>query len=244
LTEFVRFNALVFTTCVLPALALVAVRRRHEPTWPLAVAGIAYFAVIYIQSWASLHQFTPATVLPLVVFWRRYLDQPARLQGALRVALTLLIVTCAVLSLPRHFQTNQAAREVGSATALLVGDYERDYERMVHAASGFYALFREDYRLDYPRQTWGTDSLSLTYYATRAKTNGSGLNYVLQTSDRPRPHSMIAVYEADGLMVYVRDLSLWEEHKERNVRRVVVSPLYEPILRHMYDFFRAWTRRP
>jgi hypothetical protein len=129
---------------------------------------------------------------------------------------------------------------VGYASAVLIGDYEHDYERMVRAARGFYALFPGDYRFQYPEQPWGTDPLSLAYYSTREKPQGTVINYALQPADKARPAGMTAVHEDDGVAVYVRDLKLWQWHRERETPRVVISPLYDPILRHTYDFFGTW----
>ena len=45
---------------------------------------------------------------------------------------------------------------------------------------------------------------------------------------------------SDGSSVYVRDIATWQNDRQRALPKVVVSPLYEPILRRTYQFFRAY----
>jgi hypothetical protein len=242
-TEFVRFNALLFPSGVLPALALCAVRRQDRVAWISAGVTLIYFGVLYLQAWTALHQFTPVMVLPLLVFWRLYMTTSQRLQGWLLATVTATTVVCLVLSLPRHFQINQAVRQFGQATAYQIGNYEHDYERAVHAGASLYALLPGDYRWQYPEQPWGADPNSWIYYATRAKSPDTAVNYVVQAATEPAPPETTQVLSHDGIAVYVRDLEAWQRDRERVLPRVVISALYEPILRRTYAFFRAYVAR-
>jgi hypothetical protein len=242
-TDFTRWNALLFTSGLLPALSAgLVLARRGLDRWAavLALTTLAYFGLIYLQTWASLHQFTPAMVLPLAVFWRLYQRVGMRWQRLLVAALGVSTAACLVLSLPRHFQVNLAIREFGLATDYRVGDYDADYEAAVRAGWSLYELLPRDYRLQYPEQPWGTDHLSWIYYATRPKPPGTAVNYIIQPEAAAPPAAATRLAAKDGVAVFVRDPARWQRDRDRDIPRVVISPLYEPILRHTYAFFRAY----
>ena len=157
-TEFVRLNAFLFPSGVIPILSFVAVRRKRF--WGLMLVGatIIYFSVLYLQSWTALHQFTPVMILPLVVFWRIYLRGSAVTRKWLLPAVATATALCVFFSLPRHFQINQATREFGQKTDYRIGNYESDYETAARGSKSLSALLPQDYRMKYPEQPWGTDS--------------------------------------------------------------------------------------
>lgn len=244
LTQFVRFNALIFPSGILPALFFLNLRRKSDSlAWIIAGCTVLYFGVIYIQAWTALHQFTPVMVLPLVVFWRQYLSFSLRLQRWLLPAVAATTVLSLVLSLPRHFQINQAVRQFGQATEYKVGSYDKSYEQAVRSGRALYALLPENYRLKYPEQPWGTDPHSWVYYANRKKPNGTVINYVVQSASEPPPPMFTKVMVKDAASVYVRDLQVWQRDRNRELPRVAGSPLYEPILRRTYQFFREYVER-
>jgi hypothetical protein len=239
-TEFVRFNALLLPCGVIPVLSFLAARRKDS--LGLAVVGITiiYFGILYLQSWTALHQFTPVMILPLVVFWRTYLRSSGSAQKWLLPALAISTACSLFFSLPQHFQINQATREFGQATEYRIGDYERSYEVTARGSKSLSALLPEDYRMKYPEQPWGTDPYSWIYYATRPKDPGATVNYIVQRDSDPQPPLTTQVMAKDGISVYVRDLEVWQRDRARDLPRVVVSPLYEPILRRTYQFFRLY----
>jgi hypothetical protein len=242
-TEFVRFNALVFPSGILPALSLLAVRRTDPAGWMIGGVTAVYFGAIYLQAWTSLHQFTPVMILPIIVFWRLYLESSSAVQRWLLPTLACTTIVSFFLSLPRHFQINLAIREFGEATLYKVGDYDRSYERAVRGAWSLSALLPAGYRLQYPEQPWGADALSWIYYATREKPAGTTINYVVQEASEPTPRGATRVGAREGVSVYVQDLAAWRHDQVRELPRIVVSPLYEPILRRTYQFFRAYAER-
>lgn len=244
LTEFVRFNAFIFPSGILPALSFLALRRKSDSlAWIMAGCTLLYFGVIYIQVWSALHQFTPVMVLPLVVFWRQYLSSPLRLQRWLVPAVAAMTILALFLSLPRHFQINQSVRQFGQATEYKVGSYDKAYEEEVRSGNALYALLPENYRLQYPEQPWGTDPPSWIYYANRTKPSGTVINYVVQPASEPPPPMFTQVTVKNGNSVYVRDLQVWQRDRNQELARVAGSPLYEPILRRTYKFFREFVER-
>lgn len=244
LTEFPRLNALIFPSGILPALYLFLARKRHPMSLVIAGVTLIYFVVIYLQAWTNLHQFTPVMVLPLVVFWRIYLQSSA---GTKQIVLPTSIITAMIalyLSLPVHFQIDQSARHFGMATDYSIGDYNEDYQAALSKGSSLYSLLPEDYRLYYPEQPWGTDSSVWLYYASRVKPAGTVINYIIQPSTDPAPANTRLVSSENEVSVFVRDIDLWEKHRTPDIPRVVQSPLYEPIYRQTMGFFRSYAGLP
>lgn len=240
-TEWMRVNALLFTTGLIPAFCLFLARRSDWRSWTLAGVGLGYFGILYLQSWSSLHQFTPVMVIPVVVFWRLYLGWKLQIQKWAVPALAATVTFCLVLSMPRHFQINLAVREFGQATEYRVGDYERDYQAAAAGSGTLSELLPDAYRFAYPNQPWGADEYSWIYYATREKPSGTETNYLVQAAIEPPPAGFTQVANKDSLGVYVKDLERWQRDRDLELLQVVVSPLYEPILRQTYRFFRGYT---
>jgi hypothetical protein len=239
-TELVRFNAILFPCGVIPALSLFFVRRNDSLGWGLAGVSVMYFGILYLQAWTSLHQFSLVMVLPLVVFWRQYLALEPNWQQWL---LPMVCMTTAIslwFSLPQHFQVNIAAREFGQATSFRVGNYEDGYEEAVRKSRVLSALVPPGYRLKYPDQPWGFDPLSWVYYSTREKPAGTQINYIVQPSTAVHPHKGTPVLEREDVTVFVLDKESWQRDRGTNFPNVVVSPLYEPMLRRTYQFFRTY----
>jgi hypothetical protein len=202
---------------------------------------IVYFGVIYVQPWTSLHQFTPVMVTPLVVFWRLYGRVSDRARRRLLPAVVAATAISMVLSAPPHFRINLGVRELGRATAWRVGDYHARYrEAAAAAAPGLEAILPSGYRMLYPDQPWGTDPYAWLYYATRPKPADAVVNYVVQPSDSVAPPGFTRLQDRDGVSVWARDLEALARERQREFPRVAASPLYEPMLRESYAFFRKF----
>lgn len=242
LDQLPRFHALLFPSGILPALTLLAWRRADRNTRMLSGVTAVYFAMLYVQAWTSLHQFTPVMVLPLAVCWRAYLAASPLAQRRLLLGIVPATCLAAILSLPQHGRIIQAARSFGEATGLRSGDYDRDYRTLARLGHSLPLLLPDDYRLAYPDQPWGTDPYVWIYYASRPRPPHAAVNYIVQESAAPPPPDTELLGEtADRVAVYVRDHALWQRHREPPLPKVVVSRLYEPILRRTYAFFRHWS---
>jgi hypothetical protein len=209
----------------------------------IAMVALFCFGVLYLQAWTSLHQFTPVMILPLIVFFRLYLDLSRRLQKWLLPILATSTAVCIWLSLPQHFQINQATRYFGYSTDYRLGDYEDSYERVIQYGWSIYTLIPKDYRLQYPNQPWGADMHAVIYYAKREKPPGTDVNYVIQPAEYPPPPESNHVLAQDGFSVYVRSVEVWNRDRQQQIPQVVISSLYEPIYRHTYSFFREYVSR-
>ena len=241
--EFARWSAIVFPSGMLPFLSLFFALRKDALVKALTLVTASYFGVMYVQVWTSVHQFTPIMVLPLIVFWRMYLISSERKRRWLLPAVTLSTILSLYLSLPSSFQINTAAREFGLATAYQVGDYETAYEEAARAAGSLKALLPDNYRLMYPNQPWGTDPFVWLYYATRPKPPGAKINYVVLPASEPAPGNTTRVSDEDNVAVYVYDREVWQRDRNRQLPQITQSPLYEPVLRRTYQFFREYRQR-
>ena len=243
LTEFNRLNALIFPSGILPAITLLFLRRKDIISWTVTGVTLLYFGLIYIQVWTSMHQFTPVMLLPLIVFWRLYLDASRAWQ---RLLLPLLAVTTAVslyLSLPPHFTINQSIRKFGEASEYKIGDYENAYVEAVRGGESWFSLVPEDYRLEYPNQPWGADFTSLIYYATRDKRENIIINYIIQPLDDPPVENATLVDTRDNIAIYVVDKAVWQRDLAQDLPKIAQSPIYAPILLRTLAFFYSYAQK-
>ncbi|MEO8367658.1 MAG: hypothetical protein ABI806_00460 [Candidatus Solibacter sp.] len=243
LTEFYRLGAVIFPSGVLPSISILAISRADPVAWCTALIAVMYAGLIYVQAWTSLHQFTPAMVLPLVVFWRIYLARP-QVQRLLLGAVVATTGISLLLSLPRHFEINLASREFGAVTEFRAGDYGQDYETAVQAASSTLEfLVPSNYRLQYPNQAWGLDDESWVFYVFHKSPGMVPANYIVQRDSDAAPEGTALAGKKGGFAVYVRDPELWARQRDRRLPQVIQSPLYEPILWHTCKFYRTYAAR-
>jgi hypothetical protein len=236
--EFHRWSAMLIPTGLLPALSLAIPRPRRNPlAWALSVITLGYFATIYLQAWTSLHQFTPAMVLPLIVFWRLFATTAKAPKPGWLAATALAAAACAFLSLPRHFETHRGMRELGEATNLQIGDADRGYREALAAAAGLYEIFPEDYRLLYPDQPRGSDAAVFAYYALLPKRGDAQIRYAILPLAEPPPPGAVRLGHPQEFAVYTFAPELLAEDQRATFPRVFQSPVYEPIFRTTIRFF-------
>ena len=198
---------------------------------------------MYVQAWAAIHQFTPVMVLPPVVFWRCYLVAPElRRRIVLPVAIGLAAV-CTVLSLPPTGRIKLETREAGLATDFRFADYETDYRARRAPAHAVYWLFPEEYRIEYPEQEWGTDACVWLYCSTRPKPAGKKIAYVIEDGTAAAPAGGTLAGRDRLVAAWVVDDAMWRAQKEPGIPPVVMSPIYEPVLRATYRFFREYAAK-
>lgn len=236
-----RWNLLLFPSGLLPALSLLFVRGKDLLNLVVALVTLGFFALIYVQSWAMSHQFTPCMLLPLVVFWRLYLGRLStdRARGRVLAAAAVGAAVSLVLSLPASFDLATESRRVGLATRFDLGVERPTHGQIWRATQTLYDLFPDDYRLEYPEQPWGTDPYVWYHYATRPKPQDVEINYVIQPEGAPAPPGFERIAVEDGFVSFVRDRAQWARHRNPDFERVTISPLYEPVLRHVFQFFHG-----
>lgn len=238
LFDFHRWNAMLIPTGLLPALSLALPRPRRNPlAWALSLITLGYFATIYLQAWTSLHQFTPAMVLPLLVFWRLFATNTKAPKTGWLAATALAAAACALLSLPRHFEIHRGMRELGQATDLRIGDVDQGYPEALAAAAGLYMILPDDYRLCYPDQPRGSDPAVFAYYTLLPKPGDGQVRYAILSLAEPPPPGAVRLGFAQDFAVYTFAPELLAEDRRATFPRVFQSPAYEPLFRTTIRFF-------
>jgi len=244
LGNFERFNVLIFPSGILPALSLLAIRRQDAAARALSTLTLAYFGMLYVQAWTSLHQFTPILVLPLIVFWRLHIAAPAAWQRVGVVAAPVAALVALVLSLPTRTSINVHNREFGLASSIGIGDYEEDYPAAANGARVLDELLPpgDVWKYEDPDPPWGLDRFVWLYYASRPKPEGQSINYLVLPAASAAPAGYRRVGSSEHGDAFVADMEAWRQVRERDQSRSYLSPLYEPLLRRTYAFYRAYIR--
>ena len=145
-----------------------------------------------------------------------------------------------ILSLPRQWGINHAYRDFGYSTIYRIGDYGENYPLALRQATILYEFIPGTWKFDERNESWGLDPYVWIYYALRPKPATAAVTYVVQAElDAAPPHSERIVVKGD-VAVYVRDRAVWNRDRLRRLSRDYMSPLYEPVFRQTYTFFRAY----
>jgi hypothetical protein len=213
---------------IIPALALVAVRRQDRIARSLTFATLGYFLVFYVPAFTNLHHFVPVMILPVAVFWRIVLRQsrPRWLVGAALVGGAAAFF----LSLPTHFEIDRTMRRIGNSTAYHIGDYGgprfASHRESYDEQKLLQQLFAPDWGVADPSAEL-VGGQQLIYYASQAVEPGPGTNYVVQLRLEPPPSGFSKLGEAETGAVYIRDLDRWQRDRFQPRRTDYRSPLYE-----------------
>ena len=210
LTQLKRFLYLILPCGILPAVALLAWRKQSQLSRTITLVTVAYFAVTYIQAYASLHYYIPAMLLPLAVYWREEWVGAAR-RGALLVATAIGCVVALWLSWPDSAVPYLAARQVGAAIEDRVGGYEVSSAEQFRASALLNKLILPDWHASVPRQAHGGSALTWNFYAHVQ--DDTPTNYVLQRSGDARPSGTTPVATDGEFSLFVRDTVVWRQHR-------------------------------
>ena len=227
LIELSRINFGLFPGGVLPFVALFFFHWQDRLAKVIAIVTLLYFCFFVLQAFVALHHFVPVMILPLVVFWRMYLHHQRWFRRVGLPVVALVSIAAFWLSLPRHFEINRTVRPIGQRTAILIGDYDRDYRTQVEHAELFFSLMSPDWDVAAPAKELVTGYASMIYYATRPKPSSVEVNYTIQPIGDPAPVAWTRVAADTKVVVYVRDLGQWERDRFQELRTDYRSPLYD-----------------
>jgi len=228
-----RFVWVALPVGVLPFLSLFALKRQDAYSRFVTVIAACYFAVFYFPAFVALHHFVPVMILPLIVFWRSWLNWEAdgALSGRFRsIALATVLAIAAVslaLSLPRHFEINRTVRTIGEKLDFRIGDYETTHREQVRHAQLLFRLIPPDWEVEDPSRELVTGYSSLIYYATRPKRSETRINYVVQPVAAPVDPDLSLIGDDGTAALYVRDQEEWEADRMQSLRTDYRSPLYD-----------------
>jgi hypothetical protein len=203
-TDWKRVLYVIVPGGILPAFAVLAVRRHDPLARTVAAVAVAQFLFFYVQSRISLHYFVPAMVLPVIVLWR-VADTITVGRRALHAAVLASAVVAFAVSLPADLGPIEAARIVGGGIDERVGGYERVAPLPFRASELLFDVFPRPSSDQVPDQAYSESPLAWLYYAHRRGARGE-TGYVLQTSEKT-PVGRLAA-ERDGMALYITNDSL------------------------------------
>lgn len=224
LTQLKRFLYVILPSGVLPALALGAWRKQSQLSRTVTLVTVAYFAVTYIQAYASLHYYIPAMLLPLAVYWRE------EWVGAVkrRLLLAATAAGCAVglwLSWPDKAVPYLAARQIGAAIEDRVGGYDVSSADQFRASMLLTKLILPDWHPTVPAQAHGGSALTWNFYAHVP--HGTPSNYVLQRSNEMAPAGTRPVATDGEFSLFVRDTVVWRQHRTLKPHSPAGASIYQ-----------------
>jgi hypothetical protein len=237
LDDWSRLNYILYPSGILPAFSLLAFRWQDALGRLIILVTVMYFLLFVVPAFVALHHFVPVMVLPLVAFWRLYLQRTERMPGLTLLAVAALGILSLWLSLPRHFELNRTLRSIGQRTELRIGDYETEYRSLVSRFRLLFRLIPPDWEVEDPNVELVSGYASLIYYATRQKSAGVQINYIVQPLEDPAPPGFTQAATDDVAALYVRDKQQWLRDRYQSLRTDFRSTLYD-IPRSV--LFRHW----
>ncbi|HEY0303779.1 MAG TPA: hypothetical protein VGC44_02350 [Longimicrobiales bacterium] len=224
LTDFKRFLYVILPCGILPAFALAAWRRQDNLSRTITAVTIAYFAITYIQAYASLHYYIPAMLLPLAVFWRIDWVDAARRRVFLGATATASLLAL-WLSWPTSAVPYLAARQVGAAVEDRVGGYDVSSAEQFRASALLNKLLPPDWHPSVPRKAHGGSALTWNFYAHVP--NNTPDNYILQRARDVAPMDAAQVASDGEFSLFVRDSAIWTQHRELRPHSPAGARIYQ-----------------
>jgi hypothetical protein len=222
-TDWHRLLWVVVPAGVFPFVALLTWDRLDAVGRALFGVSGLIFVVFFVQAHVMLHQFVPATLLPLAAGWRT--SGPLWSHRRI-VAAGALAVAAIVVSLPTNAAPVLAARTIGTAV-LDEGSDGRDLSpRAFQRRSLLNSLFPKDYEPGVPGETYGGSSLAWAYYARKRGETSADVNYVLVAADGSPPAGLRLHATNRAGSLYVRSDDVWQRHRAMRPPTPAGSLLY------------------
>ena len=229
LFDWQRIAYLLFPCGIIPVFALILFKKQDDASRVITLVTLLYFGFFYINAFVALHHFMPIMILPLVVFWRTYLDVERSIPYHRVAIFTILFagILSLWMSLPNHLSIVRIARTIGERTIFLVGDSNKELRTMndqadilgeVAVGNGWYADPATEYL------TW---PLVIVYYADRSGLATSKHNYIVLPEDEAAPKDAIQVKQMHGIHLYVQDKELAKRDRFQPMNINYRSPLYD-----------------
>ncbi len=208
LTDPVRLLWVILPAGVAPWLAMLAWRRQDPFARVITLVSVAYAALFLPLAFTNLHQFVPAMVLPLIVYWRLALRQPPdwRWTSVATMGCLLSLAT----AMPRTRQIDRVSRATGTLIDFRIGRFDGDfpaYREAIRASESVLSILPRDWKSDLTDGRSG--ERELLYYAMLPKPADTRINYVIQRPDAPPPANMIPIRSGKGWSAFVADTVLW-----------------------------------
>lgn len=224
--DYGRLLFLVVPAGILTPIALFMLPAHDAISRSLTLVTLGYFAFFYVVAFVVLHHFTPAMVLPLVVFWR------VVLRGSCRPVVTGATAAAAAVALvmvqPRCYLIDRTMRTIGHTARYEIGNYDGSYVRYREAFEQkglFDSLFRPWYQVENPSAELIGSAWLLVHYSARGDT--PAINYIVRSAREPAPAGFTRVADNGTGAVYVKDAGRWERDRYSPPRTDCRSPSLE-----------------
>ncbi len=209
--DYPRLAFLIFPSGILPAISIFGWKWQDSLAKSLSLTTIVYFIFFYFVAYVALHQFVPAMILPIAVFWRIYLDLSHQRR---KFGLVLALIGAGIsiwLSLPSHFQLSNAERALGLNLDCRVCDYSKSELPNGLDPMILTPLFRVVYEVSKPDQEWGIEPEVIFYYSSRrSDSDRAQPNYVIIDSKDAPPPGFLKVADKEGVSIYVKNIDTWK----------------------------------
>jgi hypothetical protein len=133
------------------------------------------------------------------------------------------------LSLPQHFEINRIFRDIGSRTAYLIGDYQRDfsaYRQSMQGTSLIDSFFPYEWNIKDPaRELVG--GYQLIYYANTSGQPAANTNYLMLPAGSVPPDGYTLLKSDARGSAWVRDRMRWDADRYQPATTEYRSWLYE-----------------
>ncbi len=238
LTEPSRLLWVVLPAGVVPWLSMLWWRRLEAQGRQLTLVTLMYTALFLPLSFTNLHQFVPAMVFPVVVFWRLALG--SEWKRGWSVAATGGALLSFAFALPTERRVDRELRHVGYSIDYRIGSFSegfREYRDAVNAQSSVQVIVPEWDISDLTRERTGGNNL--VYYAMQPKPPGTTINYVVQRPADPPPAGMIQAGARGPWRTFVADTSQWRDDREGDYNIHWRRAPYEIPRTSMFSFLGA-----
>jgi hypothetical protein len=221
-----RAAFLIFPAGIAPALALLFFPRQDALARLVTLLTVAYFTFFYLLAFVAMHHFTPAMLLPLIVFWRLFLGLPESRQKIVYAAAAAMAVLAFGVSLPNHFTVNRTASTIGARIAFLSDDSDQELTRHMAQADLLNEVARYEWWVQDPAREYIGSPLALVYYADRTGPVTANHNYIILPDTALPPPDTEKIKTQAGATLYVRNLDTLYRDRYHDFEVNYMSPLY------------------
>jgi hypothetical protein len=226
LFEPFRINFALFPSGIIPFISLFLIKWQDRYAKLISIIVLGYLGLFLFLANIALHHFVPVMVLPLVVFWRIYLNHLEWNRNLVLSVVGFAGIISLWLSLPKSFDINRTIRPIGQKIMIEIGDYQHNFREMVRADPIYKELIPPDWMVSDRSQKLISTPLALIYYGSREKSPGTKINYIIQGCSVAPPPGFTRVAQKANAVLYVRDLHEWEADRVQQLNTKFMSPIY------------------
>lgn len=232
LFDFQRFGFWMLPAGILPAVSLFFWRWQDRLTRVLTLTTLAYVGFFYVQAYRILpHHFTPAMVLPLIVYWRIARRHDRQIPAA-AFGLTGCLIA-AWISWPPSLEPHRQTREVASRIELppiqpgsLNASHVVLSHELIDQIFPFYATDADN------EEFYTMEAIALYYYARDRKPEGVNSVYVARRVGDGLENEVLVGQPVRGWAMYTNDPAQLAHDRLRGTIETTISPVYR-VSRHV-----------